>query len=116
LRTLDRICGWLMVVGALMHSIATLTAHVSQAETLWSLGSGLGELLLAALNLLRAGRPGDRTLAAVSFLGCLGQLVLIAGFAHLIQSYTDPRVLIQSLITLVLAVMSARDVLAVRIA
>jgi hypothetical protein len=107
----DRIFGWLMVVSALLHCMGTLRAHAGEDVTLWSLGAGLGELLLAAVNLLRVGRPGDRTLAWVSFVGCLGWLVLIAGFAHLIHSFTDFRVLIQGVITLVLAVMSARGAL-----
>ncbi len=71
-RTIDRVFGWLMVVGALLHCMGTLTAHLGEDVTLWSLGAGLGELLLAAINLMRVGRPADRTLAWVSFRGLPG--------------------------------------------
>jgi hypothetical protein len=110
-RIFDRIFGWLMVVGGLLHCMGTLQAHLGEDVTLWSLGAGLGELLLAAINLMRVERPADRTLAWVSFGGCLGWLVVIAGFAHLIHSFVDFRVAIQGVITLVLAVMSARSAL-----
>ncbi|MFL6429682.1 MAG: hypothetical protein ACJ71S_15665 [Acidobacteriaceae bacterium] len=111
MRIVDRIFGWLMVLAALLHCMGTLTAHLGEDVTLWSLGAGLGELLLAAINLMRVGRPADRALAWVSFAGCLGWLVVIAGFAHLIHSFVDFRVVIQGVITLVLAVMSARGAL-----
>lgn len=111
-RTIDRIFGWLMVVSALLHCIGTLSAHLSAGETLWSLGAGLAEALLAALNLLRAGRAADRTLAAVSLAGCVGWLALTVGFANLIHNFADFRVLIQAGVTLVLLFFSARAVFA----
>jgi hypothetical protein len=111
MRIVDRIFGWLMVVAALLHCIGTLTAHLSEDMTLWSLGAGLGELLLASINLMRVGSAGGSHTAWVSFAGCLGWLVVIAGFAHLIHSFVDLRVAIQGVVTLMLAVMSARSTL-----
>lgn len=109
MRTIDRIFGWLMLVSALLHCIGTIAAHLPQSETLWSMGSGLAELLLGYINVMRANRPGDCQLAWASVVGCVGWLVLIVGFARLIHSFTDFRVLIQAVVTLVLLAFSVRS-------
>lgn len=108
MHTADRVFGWLMVVSAALHCVGTFAAHLSAETTLWALAAGLGELLLAALNLLRAGRPADRTLASVTLAGNLGWLIVVLAFGRLVGNYADYRVLIQGAVTLVLLGMSMR--------
>ena len=71
----------------------------------------MAELLLAGLNLLRVGRPGDHALAWVSFAGCIGQLIAVIAFGKLIGNYLDFRFVIQGIVTLALAGFSLRTAL-----
>ena len=67
MKVLDRVLGWLLVVGGLLHALGSWAAYRNAPpELLWALSGSLAALLLAALNLLRAGRPQDRPLAWVS--------------------------------------------------
>jgi hypothetical protein len=112
LKTLDRSFGWLLVVGSLLHAMGVAQAYRSMPETLlWALSGTLAGLLLAALNLLRVGRPEDRSLAWVCVVGGLGWLAIVIAFGRLIGNLLDFRVLIQGVITLVLVGMSLRSAL-----
>jgi hypothetical protein len=105
----DRIFGWLMVLGSLAHSMGSLHAYGDKPEMLlWAESGTLAGLLVAALNLLRAGRPHDRTLAWVSFAACLGWFALALDFGKVVGNYFDFHAVIFMVITLVLAVMSLR--------
>ena len=78
---------------------------------LWAESATFAELLLAALNLLRVGRPNDRALAWVCVAGGVAQMGVVLAFGRLIGNVLDFRVLIQSVITLVLLGMSLRTAL-----
>ena len=108
----DRICGWILLLGGLGHATGSFLAYGHNPELLlWSESATLAGMLLAALNLLRVGRPGDRVLAWVSFAGCLGWLVFVIAFGKLIGNYLDFRFLIQGIVTLALAGFSSRTAL-----
>jgi len=80
MKALDLAFGWLLVVGSLLHAGGSFTAYPNMPVTLlWSLSGALAGLLLASLNLLRVGRPDDRTLAWVSFAGCVGWMAVAVG-------------------------------------
>ncbi len=76
---------------------------------LWALSATLAGLLLGALNILRIGRPRDRTLAWISFAGCLGWLAGVIGLGAVIGNVLDFRVVTMGLITVVLAIFSFRS-------
>ena len=108
----DRICGWILLLGAVGHSMGSLQAYGHSPELLlWAECATLMLLLLGALNLLRVGRPGDRALAWVSFGGCIGWLIAVMAFGKLIGNYLDFRFLIQGIVTLALAGFSLRTAL-----
>lgn len=109
MRMFDRIFGWLMVVAALLHSFGAWSAYRSQHEMLlWSLAAGLAELYLAGMNLIRAERRHDLSLARLCVAGNVTWLVVVICFAGLIGHFLDPRVLIQFVVTAVLLAMSLR--------
>jgi len=109
MRTIDRTFGWLLVIASLMHSAGSYMVYQHKPELLlWSEAAGLAGLLLAGLNLLRAGRPLDRALGWVSFAGCLGWLAVAFGFGVVVGNLLDPRLLVHVIVTLVLAFMSLR--------
>jgi hypothetical protein len=112
LKIADRICGWILLLGALGHSMGSLQVYGHSPELLlWAECATLMLLLLGALNLLRVGRPGDRALAWVSFGGCIGWLIAVMAFGKLIGNYLDFRFLIQGIVTLALAGFSLRTAL-----
>jgi exosortase/archaeosortase len=63
------------------------------------------------MNLLRVGRPADRTLAWVSFAGCVGWVVVAVAFGRLIENMLDFRPLINLILALSLAAFSLRTAL-----
>ena len=112
MKILDRICGWLLIVGACGHSMGSYNAYKGQPMTLlWALSASIAGILLAALNLLRAGRPTDRPLIGVCVGGNLVWLVFVYVFGRLIGNLLDFRVVIQATITIVLLILSLRAAL-----
>lgn len=110
MKTVDCLFGWLLVLASLMHGAGSVLAYGHKPELLlWAEAATLAGLLLAAINLLRADRPGDRTLAWVSCAGCVGWTVVAFGFGHLAGSRFDPRALSHEAIALVLLVFSLRS-------
>ncbi len=62
MKRIDRIFGWLLVVGAAGHTAGTIMwTQPMSGIFIWSLGSALAAGLLGALNIVRAGRPEDKT-------------------------------------------------------
>jgi hypothetical protein len=69
---IDRIAGWLLMIGALLHGYGSYLAYPSlSANLVWAWSGSVAALLLAAINLLRVNRPNDRPLAWISFVGML---------------------------------------------
>jgi hypothetical protein len=87
---LDRILGWILVVGGLFSAVSYwLAFHSDPARLAWSLFGCLAVLLVAALNLLRVGRPNDRPLAWVSFAASLALVALTIGYGAAMVHLAD---------------------------
>jgi len=112
MKTLDRVFGSLMFLGGIGHGLGSIRAYGKDPMTLlWALSASFAGFLLAALNLLRVGRIGDRVLAWVCFAGCLIQIAFALRFGMLIGNVFDFRPLGQAIIAAVLASFSARSAL-----
>ena len=108
---LDRVFGWLLVIGAGLHAYGSITGYRDDPETLlWSLSGSLAALLLASLNLLRVVRPGDRALALLCLAGNIAWIAIALGFGVVIGNVFDPRALIHAVNALVLAAFSVRSI------
>ena len=70
---------------------------------LWSLCATVLTLLIAAVNLLRVERSGDRPLAWISFAGSLSWAVAAFAAGVLIHNVFDPRPMMHWVTALVLA-------------
>jgi hypothetical protein len=112
-KILDRICGWLLILGGCGHTMGSYNAYKNEPMTLlWALSASIAGVLLATLNLLRVGRPADRSLAWVCVVGNLVWLVFVYVFGRLIGNLLDFRVVIQACITILLLILSVRTVVA----
>ena len=109
MRNVDRAFGWLLVVGAILHSIGSVVALRKDPGVLvWALSGSLAALLVAALNLMRVNRPRDRTLAWVSAAGSIAWTLVAIGFGASIGHVLDPRAMYHAIAGIVLAAFSLR--------
>ena len=109
---LDRIFGWLLVAGGLLHAGGSWHAfHNEPPQLLWALSGSLAALLVAALNLLRVGRPTDRPLAWVSFAASVAWVAVAVGYGAVIGHLADPRAVIHAVNAAVLAALSLRTLM-----
>ncbi len=111
MQTIDRVFGWLLVVGGLLHTVGAVMGLAHKPDVLvWALSGSLAALLLASLNLMRVNRPHDRTLALVCAAGSLAWVCVAVGFGVSLGNPLDPRALIHAVNAAVLAGFSIRTV------
>jgi peptidoglycan/LPS O-acetylase OafA/YrhL len=116
IRTVDRAFGVLLLIGAILHAYGSIRTYAAGTPTLvWALSGSLAAGLLAILNLLRAGRPGDNALAWITFIGCLCWVCLALAFGSSIGRVVDPRVLWHVICAVMLALFSLRMIVGARI-
>jgi membrane protein DedA with SNARE-associated domain len=108
LKILDSIFGVLLLPGAVGHTIGTImkTEPMSQVF-IWSLGAALACYLLGALNLVRAGRPDDKTLATITMAGTVCWALVAFAFGKSIGNVLDPLALIHMVVSIVLVIFGA---------
>jgi hypothetical protein len=111
LMTVDRIFGWLLVLATVGHTIGTVIwTQFLSGIFVWSLGSALASGLLGVLNLVRAGRPGDRTLALITAIGTACEILISFAFGLSIGNLFDPRPLVHVIISVVLLIFCIRTI------
>ena len=107
LKVVDRIFAGLLGLAACGHTVGTfLWTQKMSGIFVWSLGSSLAAGLLATLNLVRAGRPNDKTLAVITLIGTACWALLNLTFGMSISNVLDPRPLGHIIISVVLVVFS----------
>jgi len=105
LKIIDRIFGCLLVLASCGHTVGTiLWTKPMSGMFIWSLGAALAGLLLGALNIVRAGRPEDRTLAVITSIGTACWGLVTFGFGKSIGNIFDPRPLGHVIISMVLVI------------
>jgi hypothetical protein len=109
LKTIDRIFGWLLILGSAGHTIGTvLWTEPMSGIFLWSLGSSLAAALLGVLNLVRAGRRQDKTLALITTIGTAFWAALALTFGFSIHNVLDPRAMTHFIVSVVLVIFGVR--------
>ena len=109
MKIVDRVFGWLLVLGGLLHSVGAVGALKGTPGALvWPLAGSVAAFLLAALNLMRVNRPGDGTLAWVSAAGSLAWVGVALGFGASVGNFLDPRALYHASVAAILAGFSIR--------
>jgi hypothetical protein len=109
----DRIFAGLLFLFALGHVAGSVLAYpFLSSELVWAISATVLAILLAVLNFVRAGRPGDHTLAWICAVGCIAWITLSLAFGASIGNMFDPRPDLHALVALVLAVFSFRAAIA----
>jgi membrane protein DedA with SNARE-associated domain len=109
LKTIDHIFGWLLILGSAGHTVGTvLWTEPMSGIFIWSLGATLAGALLGVLNLVRAGRPRDRTLALITTIGTALWAALALTFGFSIHNVLDPRPMIHFIVSVVLVIFGVR--------
>lgn len=108
---LDRTFAVLLALFSAGHGIlGTLLARpLLEPYTVWSFSGSLAAWMIAALNWLRTGRPGDRPLAAWALVGNLAWIGLMLWFAVAADILGDVRIWLFVGSCCVLAAFSIRD-------
>ncbi len=115
MKILDRVLGCILILGGVGHTLGSLQFYKhDQLTLLWSLSFSLFVFLLGALNLVRAGRPEDTTLAWICLVAGLCHIASALRFGVLIGNLFDFRVVIFTLVTLGLCAMSGRTIVSNR--
>jgi hypothetical protein len=105
LKNVDRIFGGLLILAGLGHTAGTiLWTEFLSGIFVWSMGSALAAILLGVLNIVRAGRPQDKTLAAITVIGTFAWIFVTFGFSLSIHNLADPRPLGHEIISAVLLI------------
>jgi hypothetical protein len=111
-RKVDQFFGGLLLIGAILHGFGSIANYPARSQILvWALAGSLAAGLLAVLNLVRARRPADRTLAWITFFGSLCWVAVAIGFGVAIGNVYDPRPLWHAITALVLAAFCLRTAL-----
>jgi len=108
-RWIDRGLSALLILGGVGHTFGVLNFYTNPDTLFWSLTDSVLIGLIAAINLLRTWRPGDRALALVAALGSAANLVIAFAFGRLIGDMADFRVLLFGALSLGLLGFGLRD-------
>jgi hypothetical protein len=112
LKVLDRVLGCLLILAGIGHTFGSLQFYKNDQMTLlWSLSASLFVFLLATINLVRAARPADATLAWICLVANLCQIASTLRFGVLIGTFLDFRVVIFLAVALGLCAMSVRTLI-----
>ena len=111
MRWIDRGLSGLLILGGIGHTLGVLDFYTDPHTLFLSLTASELVFLLAAINLLRSWRPGDRALATICACASAAYFVFTLRFGQVIGDLTDPRVILFGVLTLGLTAFSFRDAL-----
>ena len=116
MRRIDRAAAVLLALFAAGHGfLGTLaSAPLMESATVWSFSGSVAAWMIAAVNWLRAGRPGDRALAAWALAGALSWIGLMLWLAPAAGMTADPRIWMFVGVCAILAAFGVRDLAAAR--
>jgi hypothetical protein len=106
---IDRGLSCLLVLGGVGHTFGVLHFYKDPHTLFWALTASVLIFLLAAINLLRTWRSGDRALATLTACASAAYFVVTLRFGQLIGDITDFRVILFGVISAGLMFFGLRD-------
>ena len=116
LKAIDRSAAVLLAFFSAGHGIVgtLMSSPLTEQITLWSFSGSIAAWLIAAMNWLRADRPGDKGLALWSMLGALAWIGLMVWLMQIAAMWADPRPWLFIVVCTVLVGFSQRSMLSNR--
>jgi uncharacterized membrane protein len=108
-RWIDRGLSVLLILGGIGHTFGVLDYYKNPDTLFWALTASLLIFILAAVNLLRTWRPGDRALAWLTACASAAYFIFTLRFGQLIGNLADFRVILFGVLTLGLAGFGLRE-------
>jgi len=109
MKWLDRGLSCLLILSGIAHAYGVSQFFHDPQTLFWSLLATLLIFLIAAMNLLRTWRPGDRALAGLCAAASLAYLLATLRFGQIIGDMADFRVILFGVLTLGLTAFGLRD-------
>ena len=109
MRWIDRGLSCLLILSGLGHTFGVLNFYRDPQTLFWSLLATLFIFLIAAVNLLRTWRPGDRGLAVITTCASAAYFVATLRFGQIIGNIADFRIILFGMLTLGLTAFGLRD-------
>lgn len=111
MKSTDRVFGVLLILSSCGHTVGTiLWAPFMSGLFVWSLGASIAAALTGVLNVVRAGRPSDKTIAVIATAATAGWLMICLAFGKSIANFADPRVIGNCVIATVLVCFGVRTI------
>ena len=114
MKWIDRALSGLLILGGVAHTLGVMDFYADPQTLFWSLTASELIFLLAAINLLRTWRPGDRALAAITAVATAAYFLFTLRFGQIIGNLVDFRVILFAALSLGLTAFSIRDAFATR--
>jgi len=114
MKWIDRGLSALLILGGVGHTFGVLNFYKDPDTLFWSLTATELIFLLAAINLLRSWRPGDRTLATIAACASAAYFVFTLRFGQMIGNMTDFRVILFGAVLAALTAFGLRDAVRAR--
>lgn len=113
MKKLDYALSFALIVFAAGHGFLGTPASYgwNSPEAVWSFSASVAAWLIAALNILRVSRPGDRGLAAAALIGALAWIGLMLWLAPVAGMMGDIRIWLFVMTAGGLALFSAKGLL-----
>jgi hypothetical protein len=108
MKWIDRALSGLLILAGVGHTLGVLDFYKDPQTLLWALTATELIFLLAAINLLRTWRPGDRPLAAITAIATAAYFLFTLRFGQIIGNLVDFRVILFGALTLGLTAFSVR--------
>jgi Na+/proline symporter len=104
----DRILSVLLILAGIVHAFDSVHYYHDELTVLWSVCASLFVILIGAISLLRASRPGDRGLAWICLVSGLAWIAAAARFGAVTGRIHNWHVLVVVLVTLGTCIFSVR--------
>ena len=111
MKWIDRALSCLLILGGAGHTFGVLDFYKDPQTLFWSLTASELIFLLAAINLLRTWRSGERARAAITAVASAAYFLFTLRFGQIIGNLVDFRVILFAPLTLGLTAFSVRDAL-----
>jgi hypothetical protein len=107
---LDRALSILLILAGIAHAVDSFHYYTDDLALVWSVCGALFVVLIGAISLLRASRPGDHALAWICLGSELAWIAVAFWFGHVTFGLLRFHILIVIAVTLGMCVFSVRTI------